>query len=144
MLEWCLSHQRWVQFYSWVSKQSSTKKPLWSFIWCAVLLFLATRRWAPFFSNVDTRAEKNVGIKYTPMHMPQAKPKIIGRRNITWIMNDNEPVWMHIQTTSGGGFDRCISHLLWMHIEIMRIHVNTSNHNQIYVRCTSRCQCETL
>ena len=36
-------------------------------------------------------------------------------------------VRMRIETTSGGDFDQCEFNLLWMRIEIIRIHVNTAN-----------------
>ena len=38
-----------------------------------------------------------------------------------------DSVWMRIETTSGGNFDQCEFNSLWMRIEIMRIHVNTTN-----------------
>ena len=53
-----------------------------------------------------------------------------------------DSVWMRIETTSGGDFDQCEFNSLWMRIEIMRIHVNTTNAHRMHIRCASMPPCE--
>ena len=53
-----------------------------------------------------------------------------------------DSVWMRIETTSGGDFDQCEFNSLWMRIEIMRIHVNTTNAHWMRIRCASMPPCE--
>ena len=54
-----------------MSKWCSTMKPLQLFLCSAVPLFLATRKQASFFTNVNTRAEQDVAIQHVPSHAPQ-------------------------------------------------------------------------